>query len=226
MCCGMRLERQGLKVNYTDPCREFANPCQLVLEMSVCIPSSSTVLWVWCCWSLIASCFSPSNMLVYPRDGSAQTIVGQRAGTLWQKLQIKLSIAPSHSILTLGQPIPALIRKRQAPGRATTGIPILKWLECLDQAKTHFESGNRTQVWVSRGRRLTTRPARRSSGVKQSCLWSPQLFSLYVNEVALELNTKGRHGVQWKSGAAELFLLLFAGDVILLSDTAAGPQTS
>ena len=45
-------------------------------------------------------------MLVYLRDGSAQTVV--RAATLRQKLQIKLSILPSHSILTSGRPVPAL----------------------------------------------------------------------------------------------------------------------
>ena len=48
----------------------------------------------------------PSNMQVYLRDGSAKTIV--RAATLRQKLQIKLSISPSHSILTLGRPVPML----------------------------------------------------------------------------------------------------------------------
>ena len=37
---------------------------------------------------------------------SAQTILS--AATLRQKLQIKLSISPSHSIPTLGQPVPAL----------------------------------------------------------------------------------------------------------------------
>ena len=48
----------------------------------------------------------PSNMRVYLRDGSAQTIV--RAATLRQKLQIQLSTSPSHSILTPGRPVPAL----------------------------------------------------------------------------------------------------------------------
>ena len=48
----------------------------------------------------------PSNMLVYLRDGSAQTIL--RAATLRRKLQIKLSTSPSHSILTTGRPVPAL----------------------------------------------------------------------------------------------------------------------
>ena len=48
----------------------------------------------------------PSNMRVYLRDGSAQTIL--RVATLSQKLQTKLSISPGHSILTPGLPVPAL----------------------------------------------------------------------------------------------------------------------
>ena len=48
----------------------------------------------------------PNNMLVYLRDGSAQTSV--HAAILRQKLQIKLSISSSHSIMTLVQPVPAL----------------------------------------------------------------------------------------------------------------------
>ena len=49
------------------------------------------------CW-LVA--VRPSNMLVYLRDGSAQTIV--LAAKMRQHLQIKISISSSHSILTLG----------------------------------------------------------------------------------------------------------------------------
>ena len=45
-------------------------------------------------------------MLVYLSDGCAQTCV--RAATLKQKLQIKLSIAPSRSKLTPGLLAPAL----------------------------------------------------------------------------------------------------------------------
>ena len=54
----------------------------------------------------------PSNMLVHLKGGSAQTSV--RAATLRQKLQIKLSVSPSHSILTPGQPVPALTLERLA----------------------------------------------------------------------------------------------------------------
>ena len=50
----------------------------------------------------------PSNMLVYLGKRSAQTIVC--AATLRWKLQIKFSTSPSHSILTLGQPVPVLTR--------------------------------------------------------------------------------------------------------------------
>ena len=62
-------------------------------------------------------------MLVYLRDGFAPTIV--RAATLRQKLQVKLSTSPSHSILTPVGPVPALT---QAPGRLATGVPIFKLL--------------------------------------------------------------------------------------------------
>ena len=65
-------------------------------------------------------------MLVYLGDGSAQISV--RAATLRQKLQIKLSTSPSRSILTPGQPVPALTLYRQAPGRVVTGEPIFKSL--------------------------------------------------------------------------------------------------
>ena len=39
-------------------------------------------------------------------------------------LQTKLSILASHSVLTPGQPVPALILWHQAPGRVATGVPI------------------------------------------------------------------------------------------------------
>ena len=50
-------------------------------------------------------------MLVCHRDGSAQTIL--RAATLRQKLQIQLSTSPTHSILTPGRPVPALIERER-----------------------------------------------------------------------------------------------------------------
>lgn len=62
-------------------------------------------------------------------------------------------------------------------------------------------------------------------GVKQGCLLSPLLFSFFVNELAVEISRKGRHGVQIIPGAIEIFLMLFADDIILLSDSIIGLQT-
>ena len=58
-------------------------------------------LFVVVCWLLNtpATCLCISGV-------SAQTILS--ATTLRQKLQNQLSISPGHSILTLGQPVPAL----------------------------------------------------------------------------------------------------------------------
>ena len=61
-------------------------------------------------------------------------------------------------------------------------------------------------------------------GVKQGCLLSPLLFSFLINELAMEVAENGRHGIQLIPGGIEIFLLLFADDIILLSDTVVGLQ--
>ena len=72
-----------------------------------------------CC---ISVALRPSNLQVYRRGRTAQTIVC--AATLREKLKIKLSISSHHSIVTPGQPV-ALTLKHQAPGKVATGVPIL-----------------------------------------------------------------------------------------------------
>ena len=62
-------------------------------------------------------------------------------------------------------------------------------------------------------------------GVKQGCLLSPLLFSLLIAEVAYEVVDGGRTGYQFIPGAKELFTLLFADDIALISLTPAGLQT-
>ena len=61
-------------------------------------------------------------------------------------------------------------------------------------------------------------------GVKQGCLLSPLMFSFSINELAIEVSKTGKHGIQLIPGTIEMFLLLFADDVILLSNTIVGLQ--
>ena len=56
-------------------------------------------------------------------------------------------------------------------------------------------------------------------GVKQGCVLSSTLFSLFMNELAV-----GQHGIQLQRGLFELLLLLFADDLALSSSTAIGLQ--
>ena len=62
---------------------------------------------------------------VYLKDGFAEAIV--RAVTLRWKLQIKLPISLSHSILTPSQLVPMLTLKHQALGRVEIGGPVFKY---------------------------------------------------------------------------------------------------
>ena len=61
-------------------------------------------------------------------------------------------------------------------------------------------------------------------GLKQGCILSPMLFSMLINELANETLEKGKHGVSLGPAEIELFLLLFADDLTLLSPTVIGLQ--
>ena len=77
-------------------------------ELSGCGKMCVGVGWgeaVWCVLSRERG-RGMVHMVVYLRDGSALTNV--HAATLKEKLQIRLFIPPSHSILTQGQPVPEL----------------------------------------------------------------------------------------------------------------------
>ena len=58
-----------------------------------------------------------------------------------------------------------------------------------------------------------------TAGVKQGGVRSPILFCLFINELALAVIYKGRHGVGFMFDTFELFILLLADDVILMSET-------
>ena len=62
-------------------------------------------------------------------------------------------------------------------------------------------------------------------GVKQGDVCSPVLFSLLINEMALGAIQNGRHGASFITDYSELFILLLADDVVLLSETVIGLQT-
>jgi CRISPR/Cas system-associated protein endoribonuclease Cas2 len=63
-----------------------------------------------------------------------------------------------------------------------------------------------------------------SSGVKQGDSCSPVLFSIFINELAIEVIRQGKHGVTFMVDVFELFILLLADDVVLFSETPVGLQ--
>lgn len=61
-------------------------------------------------------------------------------------------------------------------------------------------------------------------GLKQGCLCSPILFSYFINQLANDIIEGGTHGIQLLPNQIELFLMLFADDLALMSSTVAGLQ--
>ena len=59
-------------------------------------------------------------------------------------------------------------------------------------------------------------------GVKQGDICSPVLFSLYINELAIDIIKNGRHGAILD--AYEIFALLLADDIVLCAETVVGLQ--
>jgi len=62
------------------------------------------------------------------------------------------------------------------------------------------------------------------NGLKQGCKTSPLIFSMIMSMISKEIIKKGKHGVQIMANGSELFTLLFADDLVLLSDTVLGLQ--
>ena len=63
-----------------------------------------------------------------------------------------------------------------------------------------------------------------SVGVKQGAIESPGIFSLYINAVAEHVHLNGKHGVQLLPCMREVFLLMFADNVVFISTTPRGLQ--
>ena len=64
-----------------------------------------------------------------------------------------------------------------------------------------------------------------TAGVKQGDICSPILFSLFINELTIEVIRSGRHGATFVNDVLEIFILLLADDVALISETVVGLQT-
>ena len=61
-------------------------------------------------------------------------------------------------------------------------------------------------------------------GLKQGDNCSPILFALFINELANDIIESGKHGVTLSPDFIQMFIMLFADDVVLLSTTVVGLQ--
>ena len=61
-------------------------------------------------------------------------------------------------------------------------------------------------------------------GLKQGCGASPIMFDFFIDELSKQLENSCQHGLQLYPYLTELFLLMFADDIALMSDTVIGLQ--
>ena len=61
-------------------------------------------------------------------------------------------------------------------------------------------------------------------GLRQGCKLSPILFALYINELQEFLENQDVRGIQLFPNIVEVFILMFADDIGLISDTISGLQ--
>ena len=59
-------------------------------------------------------------------------------------------------------------------------------------------------------------------GLKQGCLASPILFSIFINELAKEVESSGLRGIQLFPDFIEILMIMFSDDLALISDTIIG----
>ena len=62
-------------------------------------------------------------------------------------------------------------------------------------------------------------------GVKQGCILSPTIFTVFMTEITRILNIQGKHGIQLLTDTPSIHHLLYADDIVLLSDTVIGLQS-
>ena len=62
------------------------------------------------------------------------------------------------------------------------------------------------------------------TGLRQGCMLSPALFTLFINEFSELIENSGISGVQLFPEDVQVLILLFADDIALISDTIVGLQ--
>ena len=118
----------------------------------------------WHCHGVDVRCWRKIDWFSSVNSGSDQTIV--RAVTKRQKLEAKLSMSPSHSILTPGRPVPALTVSRQSPCRV--GIGVTGMTRPLKKSRNKRDSNPGSSALESDA--STTSPTRRSVNGRDQCL--------------------------------------------------------
>ena len=63
-----------------------------------------------------------------------------------------------------------------------------------------------------------------TDGLRQGCLLSPGLFSMFANELTKIIESSGLRGIQLFPDLLEIFILHFADDIALVADTTSGLQ--
>ena len=61
-------------------------------------------------------------------------------------------------------------------------------------------------------------------GLKQGCLLSPMIFSIFINDLTELIQNSSIRGILLFPDLVEIFMLLFADDIALISDTISGLQ--
>ena len=61
-------------------------------------------------------------------------------------------------------------------------------------------------------------------GLRQGCILSPTLFSIFMDEIASKIGEIDRHGVELIPGLVRLLIPLFVDDLALMASTPQGLQ--
>ena len=92
-----------------------------------------------------------------------------------------------------------------------------KLFRSLNQIYKHVKAQVRSYGGISHSFRCL-------NGLKQGCMLSPALFTLFINKFAELIENSGIPGVQLFPEVIQVMILLFADDIALISDTIVGLQ--